>query len=716
MAASKSTERSQSSSRSNYIQYYDLPSSNAIAAPSSIRRGLIIWLTISIPRRFRGGGTALFLTNQSDLGIIQRQEYTRSGRMQMSRSVVLILTMSIMVGMIIQCTDRNPVSPRSGQRPGPGADRAWYQQNPYPTSNTLTDVQFIGDYEAWAVGTGATLWHTTDGGKSWRGHPGLPATASGLCFIDNQRGWAVGGHGMIMRTDDGGRFWVEQESGTEAYLNAVSFINDRQGWAVGSSGTILHTGDGGKTWEPQGDSDAYWLYDVLFIDNQTGWAVGTNSAYETGAEILHTQDGGTTWNHIDAGIPVDLGVPDSFLTASLYAIAALDEETIVIVGESNQWQTIGGIRLYTNDGGENWNVELTNATHHDVEFLADGSAWIVGYAGTMYRSTDGGVSWNRIGQPGGWSLLAVTFSNAQYGCAVGSTGTIWITSNGGNNWTKVTRGSRSDVLDIQFTDPDHGWVAGFGGVLRTTDGGQTWEQTECSASSTLWFLDSQNGWACDYQGNLDRTYDGGITWSRTRDAVESRVYDMVFIDSLHGWVSGMPAILRTDDGGFNWTVQWAGGGWLWGITFVDTLHGWAVGDNSTILHTDNGGRSWQQQTAPVVAGLKDVFFVDTLRGWAVGGSSAILATTDGGNNWVLQSNTGLPALPALYSVVFVDSQTGWTAGDHGFVLHTTDGGQSWVEQSTPTSSLLFGLWAVDSLNVWAGGWGGTIIHTSSGGW
>jgi photosystem II stability/assembly factor-like uncharacterized protein len=608
---------------------------------------------------------------------------------------------ALLAGAVLQCTDDNPLSSGTGQSRG----RSWYIQNPIPTSNSLLDVEFIGEYEAWAVGAAGTLLHTTNGGQTWHEALPLPVTAADLFFLDHDNGWAVGGDGMILYTDDGGYSWDWQASGTDEYLTAVTFINHRLGWAVGDHGLVLNTTDGGRTWELQYLSGASTLYDVLFVSDREGWAVGSFGV------IVQTDDGGVTWNHVDAGIPVDLGEPYMEVHAELDAIASADQETITIVGEAIQWDLIGGIRLRTDDGGDSWDVELTNVSHSDVKYVNETDGWIVGYAGTIFKTADRGVTWELFDPPFGWSLSAVSFSGPQIGCAVGSYGMIVRTDDGGQTWTRETEGSQHIINDIFFADSIHGWVAALDWVYRTDDGGETWEPTESTANWTVYFLDSVNGWACDADGNFDRTRDGGLTWTRIHDAIQSRVYDMVFIDSLTGWVCGSPAILRTDDGGLSFTVQWSGAR-LWGIDFVDSLHGWAAGYSDSMLFTNDGGVNWQTRAAPVALGGLD--FVDSLHGWAVGGPM-ILGTPDGGLTWELQAVNSVPLVSNLSSIKFVDTLTGWAVGDAGTVFNTIDGGQTWTKQTTPTSSHLFSVWATDPNNVWAAGWFGVILHTTNGG-
>lgn len=126
----------------------------------------------------------------------------------------------------------------------------------------------------------------------------------------------------------------------------------------------------------------------------------------------------------------------------------------------------------------------------------------------------------------------------------------------------------------------------------------------------------------------------------------------------------------------------------------------AVGVRGHILTSDDDGRSWHQRPSPRSVTLTGLQFVDALQGWAVGHGSTVLHTTDGGLTWQVQLDAeqveqlrtraarAVPDAPArelpLFAVNFSDASNGIVVGAFGIALRTTDGGRSW----TPFGQLL----------------------------
>ena len=132
-----------------------------------------------------------------------------------------------------------------------------------------------------------------------------------------------------------------------------------------------------------------------------------------------------------------------------------------------------------------------------------------------------------------------------------------------------------------------------------------------------------------------------------------------FLDSSHGWAVGAVENPSTRPVGKP-DAQISGTNvHLDAVTFVDEKNGWVVGDQGTILHTDNGGSIWFKQQADTVQHLLGVCFLNDKLGWAVGASGYMLKTEDGGQTWLIQ-----PAITKawLEDVKFTDDKHGVAVG------------------------------------------------------
>jgi photosystem II stability/assembly factor-like uncharacterized protein len=199
------------------------------------------------------------------------------------------------------------------------------------------------------------------------------------------------------------------------------------------------------------------------------------------------------------------------------------------------------------------------------------------------------------------------------------------------------------------------------------------------------------------------------------------------LDQDHVWMVGFnSAIVHSPDGGASWDMQKSGVTVpLCDVSFVSPQKGWIAGRVGTILRTEDGGKTWEAQSSGTNRNLFGLYFVDELFGWAVGEFGTILHTSDGGKTWV---NQGSGEDRIYNDVCFVDRQNGWVAGEYGLIYHTQDGGTNWelqvcqdiipvvdeTEWETPTPSL-YSIWFSDSLNGWASGMDSITITTEDGG-
>jgi len=150
------------------------------------------------------------------------------------------------------------------------------------------------------------------------------------------------------------------------------------------------------------------------------------------------------------------------------------------------------------------------------------------------------------------------------------------------------------------------------------------------------------------------------------------------------------------------------------IKFTDHLHGWAVGDSGRILHTSNGGDSWEFQHSGTTVPLHCAFFVDIQTGWVAGNNATILHTTDAGLTWTVQ-HPGTNTSGTITSLSFVDALRGWAGVNSGEIAHTTDGGNTWLLQQSGTRWAITSVHFINPMKGWATATNQIILRTVDGG-
>ncbi|MDX1741897.1 MAG: YCF48-related protein, partial [Rhodothermales bacterium] len=192
------------------------------------------------------------------------------------------------------------------------------------------------------------------------------------------------------------------------------------------------------------------------------------------------------------------------------------------------------------------------------------------------------------------------------------------------------------------------------------------------------------------------------------------LYDVHFADEMNGWAVGRNSVIvHTTDGGQSWSTQPSGtANWLYGIHAHSPDEAVAVGLGGTVIRTLNGGQDWIPQTSTTLERLTSVYFVDSEYGWATGTGGTIIHTRDGGHNWERQE-TGTFGI--LDDIAFADRMAGWAVGDQGEVFVSEDGGETWTLQTTRTVNFLHGVAFADSWHGWTIGDNGSVFRTDDGG-
>ena len=280
-----------------------------------------------------------------------------------------------------------------------GLQEIHWQQVAVPSRADLTAVHFVSASRGWAVGHGATILHTQDGGHTWvrqldgregarqmvafyqqavdKGEPGLRPlleeaqrmVADGpgrpllsVWFRDAQNGFAVGAFNLILRTQDGGKSWAPWLHRTDnpRMLHLTSVTGDaRNVYIVGEQGLLLRLDDSAQRFVAMPSPYKGSFFGCLIPEPGSLLVFGMRgSAY-------FTRDGGAQWAHIETGDP-----------------SALTGGTLLGSGQSALVTQSGKVLLYR--AGQS-RVEALPASppmpYAGVAAAADGMLALVGFGG-----------------------------------------------------------------------------------------------------------------------------------------------------------------------------------------------------------------------------------------------------------------------------------------------------------------------------------------------
>ena len=279
--------------------------------------------------------------------------------------------------------------------------------------HNMFSICLVDALEGWACGNNGLIYHTEDGGMSWKIQPsGTMEALFSVSFINAKIGWVCGNKGIILHTRDGGKTWNKQKSPKEKILFIMKAISPDKAIAAGDWGTIVATTDGGKTWEDRTYPKDMMMYGIDFVNENEGWIAG-----EFGI-VLHTTDGGVTWERQDTGVE-----------GMLYSVSFKDNLNGLASG-------IDGLILKTSDGGVSWKAvqymteEEESAMEALKEIMAKGGRTEEGYikertqrrplfeikllgdialaggdAGIFLLSDDAGETWHEVELPADMKLL-----------------------------------------------------------------------------------------------------------------------------------------------------------------------------------------------------------------------------------------------------------------------------------------------------------------------
>jgi photosystem II stability/assembly factor-like uncharacterized protein len=310
------------------------------------------------------------------------------------------------------------------------------------------------------------------------------------------------------------------------------------------------------------------------------------------------------------------------------------------------------------------------------------------------------------------------FVNPETGWIVNGDGEIYKTTDGGESWQLQFESSASHFRSVGFFNLQHGYAGNVGygefgttdssALYETTDGGITWNPMDnfvgpnptglCGMfvvnDSVIYSVGRVRGPAC-----IIKTTDGGNTWySKNMGSYAAGLIDCYFFTKDSGYVVGLTnsnhnesrgIILFTSDAGATWETKYTTseqGQWCWKITFPSKQVGYASiqrnnGSPVNIIKTTDGGNSWFEMTfssSPYF--VQGIGFANDTLGW-IGGNSTLPSyqTTNGGETW-----NPYPIGIRLNRFRMINDTLGYAAGAtvHKYISHKTTGFESELNLAT----------------------------------
>jgi hypothetical protein len=137
-----------------------------------------------------------------------------------------------------------------------------------------------------------------------------------------------------------------------------------------------------------------------------------------------------------------------------------------------------------------------------------------------------------------------------------------------------------------------------------------------------------------------------------------------------------------------------------------------AGAGGTILHTTNGGASWQSQKSNTTQDLEAVWGSGPNDVYVVGTAATVLHSTNGGATWSKLS-VSVSVGNGLWDVWGSGANDVYIVGDKGTVLHGN--AASFTPVNVGVSSYINDVWGSSASDVYLFGGGGLIMHGSASG-
>lgn len=256
----------------------------------------------------------------------------------------------------------------------------------------------------------------------------LSGSNVGSLAVDSTKGQVMlaGDERGILRSADGGVTWSRAGDVSEV-VSQVTW-GDRGAYALTGEGRLLQSADGGQSWRKVGDTQ------LRAVAVESGAAGKLYAIDETGA-LIGSSDGGSNWRKLGGK---NVGDVTSLAVASGEPLVLFGTDSRgVVIGRDGTWGRASGVV----------NGALPTDVVHAVAFdassgevsdlpgggRAEGTLYAATDAG-LYKSTDFGTSWVKLGLGGDVTSVAVGPAGSKLLVAVQNNGQVYRSTDRGVTW------------------------------------------------------------------------------------------------------------------------------------------------------------------------------------------------------------------------------------------------------------------------------------------
>jgi len=355
----------------------------------------------------------------------------------------------------------------------------------------------------------------------------------------------------------------------------------------------------------------------------------------------------------------------------------------------------GGVIAVSDDGGRTWSRRDEGLEDFSVRAIAidphDANFVVVGGLTGVYRSANGGRSWEKISDQINVESLAVDPRNRER-IYVGTWRQGIRTDDGGKNWRLINSGMVLDTDMFEITidpgNPDNVWVATCGWVYNSKNRGDLWTRYRDGFDNRR--IHDVEVDPCDhttvYAGSvagLYRTHDGGKIWYRVSD--ESLVVNNIALSAQrpHRVILGVEGdgiyvsnddaktFTRTSEGMRNLTITSIAADPLQAKrVFASVVFG---GSSSGIYQSDDAGITWRKLSATALPPVLSLVVGDADARFIAGTEKGFYRSDDG-VEWTQAAPANTPL--RVDKVIRFNPQRFFAATSEG-VFTSRDSGKSW---------------------------------------